>query len=56
MRRFCVDYRSFNEITVPNKYPILVIEELLDELQGACVFTKIDLRAWHNQIRVGADG
>ncbi|XP_071918724.1 uncharacterized protein [Coffea arabica] len=52
--RFCVDYRQLNELTVKNKYPIPLIDELLDELTSSKYFTKIDLRAGYFHIRVKA--
>jgi hypothetical protein len=47
-----VDYRALNEVTVKNKYPLPRIDDLFDQLYGACVFSKIDLRSGYHQLKI----
>jgi hypothetical protein len=51
-QRLCVDYRALNEVIVKNKYPLPRIDDLFDQLCGACVFSKIDLRSGYHQLKV----
>jgi hypothetical protein len=51
-QRMCVDYRSLNDVTVKNKYPLPRIEDLFDQMRGASVFLKIDLRSGYHQMKI----
>jgi hypothetical protein len=51
-QRMCVDYRSINDVTVKNKYPLPCIEDLFDQMRGARVFSKIDLRSGYHQMKI----
>nr|GEU69180.1 reverse transcriptase [Tanacetum cinerariifolium] len=53
--RMCIDYRELNKLTVKNHYPLLMVDDLFDQLQGSSVYSKIDLRSGYHQLIVRED-
>jgi hypothetical protein len=51
-QQMCVNYRSLNEVTIKNKYPLPRIEDLFDQMNGARIFSKIDLRSGYHQLKI----
>jgi hypothetical protein len=51
-QRLCVDYRALNGVTVKNKYLLPRIDDLFDQLRGACVFSQIDLQLGYHQLKI----
>jgi hypothetical protein len=50
--RICIDFRQVNKVTIKNKYPLPRIDDLFDQLKGARIFSKIDLRSNYYQVRI----
>ena len=50
--RLCIDYRQLNRVTIKNRYLLSRIDDLFDQLRGAGVYSKIDLRTGYHQLRV----
>ncbi|GJS90111.1 putative reverse transcriptase domain-containing protein [Tanacetum coccineum] len=50
--RMCIDYRELNKLTIKNRYPLLRIDDLFDQLQGSSVYSKIDLQSGYHQLRI----
>ena len=50
----CIDYMQLNKVTIKNKYPLPRIDDLFDQLQGACTFSKINLRSGYHQLKIRA--
>ncbi|GJW17643.1 reverse transcriptase domain-containing protein [Tanacetum coccineum] len=50
--RMCINYRELNKLTIKTRYPLPRIDDLFDQLQGTCCFSKIDLRSGYHQLRV----
>ncbi|GKB19011.1 putative reverse transcriptase domain-containing protein, partial [Tanacetum coccineum] len=53
--RMCIDYKELNKLTVKNRYPLPRIDDLFDQLRGACPFLKVDFRSGYHQLRVHED-
>ncbi|GJZ61239.1 putative reverse transcriptase domain-containing protein [Tanacetum coccineum] len=50
--RMCIDYRELNKMTIKNRYPLPIIDDLFDQLQGSSMYSKINLRSGYHQLRI----
>ena len=53
--RLCIDYRELNKVTIRNQYPLPLIDDIFDQLQGAKVFSKIDMRSGYHQLKIRSE-
>jgi hypothetical protein len=50
--RLCIDFQQLNKVTIKNKYPLPRIDDLFDQLKGAKIFSKIDLKSRYHRVRI----